>query len=126
MADIVEELTIEATPQRVWAALTQPDEIGHWWTNDLNVTSEVGTIAEIRFGEWGILLFGLRSPNWSRTRGCAGLRGQALQKEQKWQLLSKNVLSQQRRGIGEAFRNAAKNMVMTTGEQQDHNDEQYH
>ncbi len=27
MADIVEELTIEATPQRVWSALTQQDEI---------------------------------------------------------------------------------------------------
>jgi uncharacterized protein YndB with AHSA1/START domain len=53
MAAIVKECTVEAVPQRVWDALTQSDEIGHWWTNDLNVTAEVGTLAELRFGEWG-------------------------------------------------------------------------
>lgn len=53
MATILKDLTIQTTPERVWAALTQPDEIGHWWTNDLNVKSEVGSIAEFRFGEWG-------------------------------------------------------------------------
>jgi uncharacterized protein YndB with AHSA1/START domain len=53
MITIVKELTIEAPPQRVWAALTQPNEIGHWWTNDLNATPEVGSLAEFRFGEWG-------------------------------------------------------------------------
>ena len=53
MPDIVRELTIAAAPERVWNALTEPSEIGHWWTNDLNVTPEVGSIAEFRFGEWG-------------------------------------------------------------------------
>ena len=53
MAAIVEELTIEVAPERVWGALTQPDEIGHWWTNDLNARPEVGSLAEFRFGEWG-------------------------------------------------------------------------
>ncbi len=53
MAAIVEELTIAAAPERVWGALTQPDEIGHWWTNDLNAKPEVGSLAEFRFGEWG-------------------------------------------------------------------------
>ena len=53
MAAIVKELAIAAAPELVWAALTQPDEIGHWWTNDLNATSEVGSLAEFRFGEWG-------------------------------------------------------------------------
>ncbi|MDQ2714468.1 MAG: SRPBCC domain-containing protein [Chloroflexota bacterium] len=53
MAAIVKELTIETAPQRVWAALTQSDEIGHWWTNDLNARPEVGSLAEFRFGEWG-------------------------------------------------------------------------
>jgi uncharacterized protein YndB with AHSA1/START domain len=53
MTAIVTERTIEATPQRVFTALTQPDEIGHWWTNDLNITPEVGSLAEFRFGEWG-------------------------------------------------------------------------
>jgi len=53
MPDIIRELTVAAAPQRVWDALTQPEEIGHWWTNDLNVTPEVGSLAEVRFGEWG-------------------------------------------------------------------------
>jgi uncharacterized protein YndB with AHSA1/START domain len=53
MPGIVIELAIAAAPQRVWNALTQPDEIGHWWTNDLNAKPEVGSLAEFRFGEWG-------------------------------------------------------------------------
>ncbi len=53
MVAIVKELTIEAAPERVWGALTQPDEIGHWWTNDLNAKPEVGSLVEFRFGEWG-------------------------------------------------------------------------
>ena len=51
MIAIVKELTIAPAP--VWSALTQPDEIGHWWTNDLNATPEVGSLAEFHFGEWG-------------------------------------------------------------------------
>ncbi len=53
MVAIVKELTIAAAPESVWDALTQPGEIGHWWTNDLNATPEVGSLAEFRFGEWG-------------------------------------------------------------------------
>lgn len=53
MAAIVEERTIAAAPQRVFSALTKPDEIGGWWTNDLNAAPEEGTLAEFRFGDWG-------------------------------------------------------------------------
>ena len=53
MVAIVKELTIATAPGRVWGALTQPGEIGHWWTNDLNATPEVGSLVEFRFGEWG-------------------------------------------------------------------------
>jgi len=53
MATIVKELTIAAAPGRVFNALTKPDEIARWWTNDLNATPEVGSLAEFRFGEWG-------------------------------------------------------------------------
>ncbi|HZR44195.1 MAG TPA: hypothetical protein VFB12_29050 [Ktedonobacteraceae bacterium] len=60
MVAVVKELIIATTPARIWSALTQSDEIGHWWTNDLNVTPEVGSLAEFRFGEWGILFFDLR------------------------------------------------------------------
>ncbi len=53
MAAIVKELAIAAAPERVFNALTKPDEIACWWTNDLNATPEVGSLAEFRFGEWG-------------------------------------------------------------------------
>ena len=53
MSAVVRELTIAAAPERVWRTLTEPDEIGHWWTNDLNATPEVGSLAEFCFGEWG-------------------------------------------------------------------------
>ena len=53
MTAIVQEIVIEATPRRVWDALTQPNEIGHWWTNDLDAKPEVGSLAEFRFGGWG-------------------------------------------------------------------------
>jgi uncharacterized protein YndB with AHSA1/START domain len=53
MVTIVKELAIETSPERVWGALTQPDELGHWWTNDLNAAPELGSLAEFRFGEWG-------------------------------------------------------------------------
>jgi uncharacterized protein YndB with AHSA1/START domain len=49
MAAIVKELTIEAAPQPVWSALTRPDEIACWWTDDLSATPEVGSLAEFRF-----------------------------------------------------------------------------
>ena len=53
MPDIVNEFDIQATSHRVWSALTQPDEIGQWWTNDLNASPEIGSVVEFRFGGWG-------------------------------------------------------------------------
>jgi uncharacterized protein YndB with AHSA1/START domain len=49
MAAIVNELSIQADPRHVWNALTRPEEIARWWTDDLSVTPEVGTLAELRF-----------------------------------------------------------------------------
>jgi uncharacterized protein YndB with AHSA1/START domain len=51
MAAIIKELTIQATPQSVWSALTNPNEIACWWTDDLSVKPEVGTLAEFRFSQ---------------------------------------------------------------------------
>jgi len=56
MPVIVKELTITAAPGCVFNALTLQDELARWWTNDLNVTPEVGSFAEFRFGEWGAAL----------------------------------------------------------------------
>jgi len=49
MAAIVEELTIAATPGRVWGALTKPDEIVQWWAYEARVQPEVGSLGEFRF-----------------------------------------------------------------------------
>ena len=49
MAAIVKELTIEAAPERVWGALTQPDELARWWADEAQVKPEVGFLGEFRF-----------------------------------------------------------------------------
>jgi|SRR6266567_4353317 len=56
MAAIVKELTIEAVPQRVFNALTRPDEIARWWTDDLSAKPEVGSLAEFRFRQGAAVL----------------------------------------------------------------------
>jgi uncharacterized protein YndB with AHSA1/START domain len=56
MAAIVEERTIEAAPDKVFSALTQQDEIAHWWTDDLSVKPEVGTLAEFRFRQGAFVI----------------------------------------------------------------------
>jgi uncharacterized protein YndB with AHSA1/START domain len=53
MSAIVKELIIAAAPERVFSALTQQNELALWWTNDLSVTPEVGSLAEFRFQQWG-------------------------------------------------------------------------
>jgi len=56
MAAIVEELTIEAAPQRVFSALTQRDEITQWWAYEARVQPEVGSLGEFRFREGAFVM----------------------------------------------------------------------
>lgn len=53
MVAIIEERTIDTDPERVFSALTKQDEIAGWWTDDLSVTPEIGSLAEFRFTRWG-------------------------------------------------------------------------
>src|SRR5450432_1950821 len=53
MSAIVIERTIAATPERIFTALVQQDEIARWWTNDLTTRPEVGSLSEYRFTRWG-------------------------------------------------------------------------
>ena len=39
MSAIIEERMIEAVPQRIWGALTEPDEIEKWWADEAHVQS---------------------------------------------------------------------------------------
>jgi uncharacterized protein YndB with AHSA1/START domain len=51
MPAIVLERIIAAAPERVFAALTQQNDLARWWTNDLSVTAKRGTLAEFRFSQ---------------------------------------------------------------------------
>ena len=54
MSDIVEELTIEATPESVFYALTLPDGIAGWWSNQVTAEPQVGSLTEVRFENGGV------------------------------------------------------------------------
>ena len=56
MSAIVEELSIEAAPQRVWGAITQQDEIVQWWAYEARVKPEVGSLAEFRFRQGAFVM----------------------------------------------------------------------
>ena len=49
MPAIVKEVTIAATPESVFNALTQQDEIVRWWAEEAQVKPEVGSLGEFRF-----------------------------------------------------------------------------
>jgi uncharacterized protein YndB with AHSA1/START domain len=56
MSAIVKELTIEATPQSVWGAITESDEIEKWWAYKARVKPEVGSIGEFSFRQGGFVM----------------------------------------------------------------------
>ena len=49
MADIMQEITIEATPEQVFYAIASPEGLTHWWANNVTAELKVGTLTEIRF-----------------------------------------------------------------------------
>lgn len=56
MAAIVEEITIAATPPRIWRAITEQDEIVRWWAYEAQLTPEVGSLAEFRFRQGAFIM----------------------------------------------------------------------
>jgi uncharacterized protein YndB with AHSA1/START domain len=55
MSDIIQELTIEATPENVFLALTLPDGIAAWWSNHVTAEQKVGSVTEVRFENGGVM-----------------------------------------------------------------------
>jgi uncharacterized protein YndB with AHSA1/START domain len=49
ISEILQELTIEVTPENVFHAITLPEGIAGWWANQVTAEPKVGTLAEIRF-----------------------------------------------------------------------------
>ncbi len=56
MPDIVQELTINATPERVFSAITQPDELTRWWANGATTEPTVGSLATLRFDNGEVMV----------------------------------------------------------------------
>ncbi len=51
MPDIMHQIRIQATPERVYQALTLPGEIRQWWTRDAELDAKVGGKGEFAFSD---------------------------------------------------------------------------
>jgi len=49
MVDIVQELTIDATPTLVFEAITAQDQVTLWWANHVIAEPKVGSLAQFSF-----------------------------------------------------------------------------
>ena len=49
MADIVQDITIAAAPEKVYGAITRQEELERWWTRDVKAEPTVGSISVFRF-----------------------------------------------------------------------------
>lgn len=49
MPDILHRLTIHASPERIFDALTTAEGIRNWWTRDADIDSRIGGAGEFRF-----------------------------------------------------------------------------
>jgi uncharacterized protein YndB with AHSA1/START domain len=49
MADIMHQLKIHASPERVYAAITTEDGIRQWWTRDATIEPRIGAAGEFGF-----------------------------------------------------------------------------
>ena len=59
MADIVHEVDVEVTPDRVYAAITQQEGLAAWWTDSNSAKPELGSEADFVF-EGGQIVFKMR------------------------------------------------------------------
>lgn len=53
MPDILHWIGIRAAPRKVHAALTEQRGLAGWWAKSTSVSSEVGAIRKLRFGDYG-------------------------------------------------------------------------
>ena len=51
MADIKHYLVINESPEKVYKSITEAEDISGWWTNQVKIKPEVGSIAEFDFGD---------------------------------------------------------------------------
>jgi uncharacterized protein YndB with AHSA1/START domain len=53
MPDMLHLIKVQASPERVYQALTTADGIRNWWTRDADLDEAVGGTGEFRFGAYG-------------------------------------------------------------------------
>jgi uncharacterized protein YndB with AHSA1/START domain len=53
MPDILHRIGIKASPEKVYAALTEQEGLAGWWTKETKATAKVGAILQFRFGDHG-------------------------------------------------------------------------
>jgi uncharacterized protein YndB with AHSA1/START domain len=53
MPDIMHLIKIKASRERVYQALTTPEDIRNWWTRDADLDSTIGGEGEFRFSSYG-------------------------------------------------------------------------
>ncbi len=53
MPDILHRVGIKSSLDKVYKALTTPDGLAAWWTNDTQGESKVGGVLQFRFGDGG-------------------------------------------------------------------------
>ncbi|MBZ5578321.1 MAG: SRPBCC domain-containing protein [Acidobacteriia bacterium] len=51
MPDLLHEISVQAPPERVYAALTTPDGLRAWWTVDVTAEERVGGRARFGFNQ---------------------------------------------------------------------------
>ena len=51
MAQIRHNLEIQSSPKKVYEAIATEKGVGNWWTVQTQITTEIGGIAEFRFGD---------------------------------------------------------------------------
>jgi len=51
MPDIMHQPTIKATPEAIYAAITEQNGLAAWWTTDTTAKPKVGTVSEFGFGK---------------------------------------------------------------------------
>lgn len=53
MTDIIHQVGIRASPEKIYEALTTDDGLTKWWTNDISGAGKVGSIIKFRFNGGG-------------------------------------------------------------------------
>lgn len=56
MPDILFEVPINAAPDKTYRAITQPDELRLWWTQQADIDPKLGSVSEFRFYNGGVVL----------------------------------------------------------------------